>query len=406
MNAKWLVVAGLVMGSAAGCGLSIKASSDYDKQINFSSYNTFFMVKGNSSGDPVTDARLASDVEAALVSRGWAEVPDGEGQAAVVIHTATTSSHTDKAFYHGWGGWQWRWGGFNSPTKLVEDYAVGTVVVTIFDADTKQALWRGYAADAISDSAKQTVKVREQAVAKIFDKFPARGQIAPPADLETLAPAAEAAADKSRLEGIEAPEIIFSASPAVLIGIDGDPVYRKIDGTGLERIVNTKPLILRDISGTLYLKILDGWMEAYSLDGVWLVAGVPPKDGAAVLRHAVAAADVDLLDGGNAPGSSHNASLAGAPAIYIATTPATLVVTDGPARFARVAGTSLEYIENTTSKVFKEPTDQELYMLVSGRWFRSWTTAGPWQFIPSDQLPADFAKIPDSGLASGFEIRD
>jgi hypothetical protein len=75
-----------------------------------------------------------------------------------------------------------------------------------------------------------------------------------------------------------------------------------------------------------------------------------------------------------------------------------LVVTGGTPRFVPVAGTALEFMENATARVFREPTDHELYILLSGRWFRSWTTVGPWQYIPSDQLPADFAKIPASLL--------
>jgi hypothetical protein len=172
MVARWVVIVGVLMASAAGCGYSIKATSDYDNKVNFSDYGTFFMIKGNSSGSSVMDERLAADVVGALMSRGWVEVPEGEGKAAVIIHTATPSQHSYESFYDGWGGWRWRWGGFDSPTKFVEDYKIGTVVVTIFDADTRQAIWRGSAAEAISDNPKQTAKVREQAVARIFDKFP------------------------------------------------------------------------------------------------------------------------------------------------------------------------------------------------------------------------------------------
>jgi hypothetical protein len=46
------------------------------------------------------------------------------------------------------------------------------MVVTIFDADTKQAIWRGSATDAISPNPKHAVRAREAAVAKIFEKFP------------------------------------------------------------------------------------------------------------------------------------------------------------------------------------------------------------------------------------------
>jgi hypothetical protein len=172
MDARWLVVAGVLTASAAGCGYSIKATSDYDGRVNFSKYGTFFMLKGNSSGDSLIDARLTSDITSALMSKGWVEVPEGEGQAAVIVHTATSATHTYESFFSGWGGWRWRWGGFNSPAKFVEDFKVGTVVVTIFDADTKQAFWLGVGTDAISDNPKKAAAVREEAVGKIFEKFP------------------------------------------------------------------------------------------------------------------------------------------------------------------------------------------------------------------------------------------
>jgi hypothetical protein len=382
MHARSLVVAGVLIAAATGCGYHIKTTSDYDGRVNFSNYGTFFMMKGNSSGDALMDAQLSSDVASELMSKGWAEVPEGEGQAAVIIHTATDRDHTYDTFYSGWGGWHWRWGGFKSPSKFVEDYKVGTVVVTIFDAGTKQAIWRGFAADAISDDPKQARKVREEAVARIFERFP------PAAPAVT---AGEASPMRS-----ETPDIIFSASPATLILINGDPVYRDVAGTALQRIVNTKALILRDETGSHYLKILDGWMETYSLDSWWSVAGIPPEGAGVALRQAVAAKTVDLLDG-----DKHSLGSGRAPVVYVSTTPAVLVVTDGAPRFASVAGTSLEFVENTQAKVFREPTDQELYVSVSGRWFRSWTTAGPWQYVPSDQLPADFAKIPSTLLTGG-----
>jgi len=37
----------------------------------------------------------------------------------------------------------------------------------------------------------------------------------------------------------------------------------------------------------------------------------------------------------------------------------------------------LKRLVNTTATVFKEPTDDEVYVLVVDRWFRAWTTDGP-----------------------------
>ena len=172
MHVDRMMAAAVVAVMTVGCGYSIKTSTDYDHTVNFSNYHTFFMLKGNSSGNPLLDQRVTDDVRRALESKGWAEVPEGEGRAAVVVHEATKTKHTYETFYDGWGGWRWRWGGFGDATTYVENYKVGTVVVDIFDADTKQAMWRGAATDALSDNAARNASATEDAITKMFARFP------------------------------------------------------------------------------------------------------------------------------------------------------------------------------------------------------------------------------------------
>ena len=201
------------------------------------------------------------------------------------------------------------------------------------------------------------------------------------------------------------PQLLFSEESAVLVLVDGDPVYRPVEGTDLQRIINTKPFIVRDTADIHYMKVFDGWMEAYGLTGMWSVAGVPPRGAEQALQRAVASKTVDLLDGATPgkPGATSKLDSGAAPTIFISTEPAELIVTDGPPRFVAVGDTSLEYVENTTANVFKEPTDDELYVLTSGRWFRSWTIDGPWEFVPSRELPADIAAIPDGSPKAGVK---
>jgi hypothetical protein len=172
MNAKQLVSVGVMALVTTACGYSIKTSTDYDRSVRFSNYHSFFILKGNSSGNPLMDQRAQSDVETALTSKGWMEVPEGHGQAAVVVHAATKTKHTYETLYDGWGGWRWRWGGFGDTTTFVNDYKVGTLVVDIFDATTKQAIWHGFASDALSDNARSNAEATEQAVDKMFSSFP------------------------------------------------------------------------------------------------------------------------------------------------------------------------------------------------------------------------------------------
>jgi hypothetical protein len=179
MNAKHFVAAAALAAMSTACGYSIKASTDYDRNVVFSNYHSFFMMKGNSSGNPLLDQRAAADVKDALMNKGWMEVPEGDGETAVVVHAATKTKHTYETLYDGWGGWGWRrgWGGgiggrFGGATTFVNDYKVGTLVVDIFDAKSKEAIWHGYASDAMSDNAGSNAKATEAAVDKMFDRFP------------------------------------------------------------------------------------------------------------------------------------------------------------------------------------------------------------------------------------------
>ena len=173
MHVKGLVAVAVLATFTAGCATSqIKRTAQYDERINFANYDTFFLLAGHSSGNPVTDDRLASDVKSTLMSKGWVAVPPGDGEAAVVVHVATSAAHSDESFYTGWGDWQWRATGFTGPGNAGQDYKPGTIVVTIFDAESKRAIWRGSATDAISNNPKHAAMTRETAVAKLFSRFP------------------------------------------------------------------------------------------------------------------------------------------------------------------------------------------------------------------------------------------
>jgi hypothetical protein len=178
MNVKHLVIigAGAAALSTVACGYSIRTATDYNRNVNFSNYRTFALLPGNSSGNALMDQRATADVENALTSRGWTKVPEGQAQAAVVVHAATKTKHTYQTLYDGFGGgWVSRrgFGGrMGSATTYVNNYKVGTLVVDIFDAKTKEAIWRGSASDALSNNAAANTQATEQAIDKMFGSFP------------------------------------------------------------------------------------------------------------------------------------------------------------------------------------------------------------------------------------------
>ena len=186
------------------------------------------------------------------------------------------------------------------------------------------------------------------------------------------------------------PQVIFSQTPALLIRIDGQPSLRQVQGTSLLRVINTRSLILLDPStGQYYLYVLDQWLDAPALTGPWAPApSVSPALNTAK-QAAVAAGQVDLLEppaGGQA----------GFPTIHVSSVPAELIESKGPLDWSPIPGTELLYATNTQAHVFLELRSQFTYVLLSGRWFRASSTTGPWAYVAPNQLPPDFAKIPEN----------
>lgn len=95
------------------------------------------------------------------------------------------------------------------------------------------------------------------------------------------------------------PRIVFSYKAAILVTIDGEPVWQPVKDAKLERVLNTRVLVVRKGKDDHFLRVFDGWMTAKSLEGPWTVEKKPPKELQAALADAKASGQVDLLIGGN-----------------------------------------------------------------------------------------------------------
>ncbi len=193
------------------------------------------------------------------------------------------------------------------------------------------------------------------------------------------------------------PAFIFSQQPAILVSIDGDPVWVDVRGTSLKRVCNTRTFIVKDSSGTLYMHIFDGFIEASNLSSPWTVARSIPKGANESATNLAKQNIVDLMAGeANADTKQMPTLKNGAPTVFTATVPTELIVMDGPANWTAIKGTNLLYVTNTTGNALKCLNDQNTYVLVTGRWFKAADFAGPWQYVPGNALPPDFARIPDN----------
>lgn len=166
---KIFASAGIVL-LAATAAFAQQVKTDYDRSTDFSQYRTYSWEKVQTQDQLWVD-RIREAVNAALTAKGWTQVPSGANVSIVAIEM-TRDQKTLDTFYNGFGG-GWRWGGgFQESTTTVNSYKVGTLVVDLFDANSKKLVWRGSSSDTLSSKSDKNIKALDKGVQKMFDHFP------------------------------------------------------------------------------------------------------------------------------------------------------------------------------------------------------------------------------------------
>ena len=156
----------------AGAGLCLmpalaaaqRVSVDYDRDADFSKYRSYTWRPGVPAPSPFVDKRIVDAVDKQLASRGWSR--QDETPSAVVIYQAAVGAERE---LNAWGSGP-RWNGFGRVSA--ETIYTGELVVDIYDAASRQLLWRGFASDTVSDKPEKNEKRLNEAVAKLFKQFP------------------------------------------------------------------------------------------------------------------------------------------------------------------------------------------------------------------------------------------
>jgi hypothetical protein len=195
------------------------------------------------------------------------------------------------------------------------------------------------------------------------------------------------------------PEIIYAKQPSILILFDGDPVFKPVEGFNINRAINTPFTVLQDPSDKqCYLSGNSYWFKASDpVKGSWNKTSSPPAEVVKYQKAAEEAAKKQNIEGGTSNNADiqKDASDYTIPQIIVRTKPAELIQSDGEPNWTPIEGTGLLYIKNSEDNIFRLITDQQYYILISGRWYKAASLNGPWSFILSDKLPADFTHIPE-----------
>jgi len=183
------------------------------------------------------------------------------------------------------------------------------------------------------------------------------------------------------------PVIEFREQLAVLLAFDGDPKFSAVENSNYERALNAPFVVVRNTrTGENYLSSGSLWYKAKDPLGPWLPTDSPPAD----LVKMLPAPDTDTP----APATP--------PEIVVSTRPTELISTQGKPNWDSLPGGSLLYVSNTETPWLRELSTNNMYVLLSGRWYRSKSQQGPWTFVRADELPASFKDIPPASDIGGL----
>lgn len=183
------------------------------------------------------------------------------------------------------------------------------------------------------------------------------------------------------------PKIFFRTSPAILVMVDGDPILKKEENTGLEYVINTPFFIVKDKKSNYYINGGSFWYTSKSATTGYVETDKIPSDVKSFAEKNQTETDTDSI------AETYDK----APEVIVQTKAAELIITDGEIDYKPIEGTSLLYIDNTESDVIMDISSQNHFVLLAGRWYASKSlNDGDWKFTEPNDLPVDFKNIPDS----------
>ena len=166
---KRLAIASATAMLLAACASTPDVQTDFDSAAQFSRYRTYAWEPTPPQFDnPLMQQRITASIEAKLGAMGWTPAPAPNADVVVAAHVVTREQLSIDSFGGGWVGGPL---GGNGSAR-VRSYTVGTLVVDMFDARSKRAIWRGTASGAIPKTSDKATARTQEAIDRMFAGFP------------------------------------------------------------------------------------------------------------------------------------------------------------------------------------------------------------------------------------------
>lgn len=162
---------------------SVKVVSDVDQSVDFNDYKTYSFLGWQKDSDRKMNdfdkRRLRDAFIDELSQRGLTYVESGgdmDISLYIVLNQKTsTTAYTDyySSGYGRYGRYNRGWGHGHSQTTYHRDYYVeGTLVMDVFDGESKEQIWQGIAKSVIDEKPEKREKSIPKKVNSLMDSFP------------------------------------------------------------------------------------------------------------------------------------------------------------------------------------------------------------------------------------------
>ncbi len=170
-----------VLALAATPAMAQKVTIDYAHDYDFEAIKTFQYVptdKSDVKGNDLMDQRIEDMIKKELREGGATEVQEN-ADIYVTYHFTSkenTSYNTTSMGYGGYGGYYGGWGGWGgggmgSSTTYATTYTEGTLIIDLYDPDTKKLVWRGTGTVTVKSKPEKQIKQIENILTKIGNKW-------------------------------------------------------------------------------------------------------------------------------------------------------------------------------------------------------------------------------------------
>lgn len=171
----------VLLVALASCASSPKIDSLYDKDADFSRFETFSFATTRSETSAKYSSLLDKFMKAAITgemtARGYkkADTPDllinfhiSSKEKTEVYNVPPSPSYYRYRYYYGYGAWPY----YTTETR-VKQYTEGTVNIDLVDSSKNQLVWEGIAVGRVREDAMENLEARVNDVVKlIFQKYP------------------------------------------------------------------------------------------------------------------------------------------------------------------------------------------------------------------------------------------